>query len=80
MHGITGAFINGWQNQAIITVQTGAPYSINSSSDTAATGVGGEFADRVPGQPFNPAKRGVQEYFNTAAFVNAAPGTLGTTW
>ena len=45
MHGITGAFINGWQNQAIITIQTGEPYSINSSSDTAATGMGGEIAD-----------------------------------
>ena len=76
-HGIVSGLVNNWQNQGIITVQTGAPYSINSSVNSAATGVGGELADFVPGQLVSPAHRGVKSYFNTAAFTNAAPGTVG---
>jgi Carboxypeptidase regulatory-like domain/TonB-dependent Receptor Plug Domain len=75
-HGIMGALINDWQNQSIVTAQTGAPYSVNSSLDTAATGIGGETAD-LTGAVIAPANRGVRSYFNTAAFQNAAPGTFG---
>ncbi|RRA49147.1 TonB-dependent receptor [Acidipila sp. EB88] len=78
-HGLVGGVANGWQNQGIITVQTGTPYSINSSVDTSAQGIGRNFADPVPGQSFSPAHRGVQSYFNTAAFTNAAAGTIGAT-
>lgn len=79
LHGVASAVVNGWQNQSIITIQTGSPYGINASSDTAATGVGGETADRVPGQSLSPQHRNLSEYFNTAAFQNAAPGTIGNT-
>jgi hypothetical protein len=79
LHGVLSGLINDWQNQSIITAQTGQPYSINSSLDTAATGVGGETAD-LTGADLNPAgSRGVHAYFNTAAFQNAAPGTFGQT-
>jgi hypothetical protein len=79
LHGITGSILNDWQNQAIVIMQTGAPYSIVSSSDTAATGVGGETADRVAGQSTAPQHRSRFEYFNTKAFQNAALGTYGNT-
>jgi hypothetical protein len=79
LHGVTSALVNGWQNQSIITVQTGAPYSVNSSLDTAATGIGGETAD-LTGSAIAPANgRGVAAYFNPGAFQNAAPGTFGET-
>jgi hypothetical protein len=71
-----GVLVNDWQNQGIVTAQTGQPYSINSSLDTAATGIGGETAD-LTGASIAPASRGVRAYFNTAAFQNAAPGTFG---
>jgi hypothetical protein len=76
LHGIMGVLVNDWQNQGIVTAQTGQPYSINSSLDTAATGIGGETAD-LTGASIAPASRGVRAYFNTAAFQNAAPGTFG---
>ncbi len=78
-HGLISGAVNGWQNQGIIIAQTGAPYSINSGVDSAAAGVGGATADRVPGQSISPATRNVNSYFNTAAFTNAAPGTVGNT-
>ncbi len=76
-HALVGGVVNGWQNQAIIIAQTGAPYSINSGVNSAATGVGGELADIVPGQRITPANRSITQYFNPAAFTNAAPGTVG---
>jgi hypothetical protein len=75
---LLGGVVNGWQNQGIITAQTGAPYSIRSGVDSAAAGVGSETAD-LTGQPISPANRGVKSYFNPAAFMNAAPGTVGVT-
>jgi Carboxypeptidase regulatory-like domain/TonB-dependent Receptor Plug Domain len=76
LHGILGGLVNDWQNQSIITAQTGQPYSIMSSLDTAATGIGQETAD-FTGAALAPVSRGVKAYFNTAAFQNAAPGTFG---
>jgi hypothetical protein len=78
-NALLAAAANGWQNQGIVTMQTGAPYSINSSEATGATGAGGELADPVAGVSRTPAHRGVESYFNPAAFQNAAPGTVGAT-
>lgn len=78
-HGLLGSVVNDWQNQGVLIAQTGVPYTINSSTDTAATGIGGEFADFVSGETISPSHRGVSEYFNPAAFTNAANGTYGDT-
>lgn len=78
-HGVVAGLINDWQNQGILDWQTGSPYSINSSNDTAATGIGGDFADFVPGQSINPPHRGVGSYFNPLAFTEAANDTFGDT-
>lgn len=78
-HGLLSGIVNDWQNQGIIDVQTGHPYTINSSNDTAATGIGGDFADFVPGVSVSPAHRGVLSYFNPAAFREAANDTFGNT-
>ncbi|HEX4032342.1 MAG TPA: carboxypeptidase regulatory-like domain-containing protein [Terracidiphilus sp.] len=77
-HGVVSGLINNWQNQGIFVDQTGSPYSIGSYTDTGATGIGGDLADLVPGVSWKPAHRGVKSYFNTAAFVEAANGTYGT--
>ncbi len=79
VNGLLSAVVNGWQNQGIVIAQTGAPYSINSGLDTAAAGVGGDFADRVPGTSTSASQRSINSYFNAAAFTNAAPGTVGNT-
>ncbi|RZU38880.1 TonB-dependent receptor-like protein [Edaphobacter modestus] len=79
VNGFLSGVVNGWQNQGIITAQTGAPYSIRSGVDSAAAGVGGTTADRVPGQSIVPANHGATTYVNAAAFTNAAAGTFGNT-
>ena len=77
--GPLNAILNGWQVQGIVDAQTGTPYSIKSNTDTAANGVGGDTADLIPGQTASIHNRSIHEYFNTAAFQNAAPGTYGNT-
>jgi len=76
-HGVVAGLINDWQNQGILIDQTGSPYSINSFTDTGATGIGNDLAD-LTGESTKPAHRGVTSYFNTAAFREAADGTFGT--
>jgi len=80
-HRAFSAFLaNGWQANLIIQSQTGLPFTVTSGSDRSLSGIGNDFADVVAGvSPKRPA--GVsfhKEYFNTAAFVAAAPGTFGT--
>jgi hypothetical protein len=77
-HGILAGVINDWQNQGVVIAQTGHPYTIGSTTDTAATGIGGEYADRVAGVSLYPEHKGVSSYFNSAAFTEPANGTLGT--
>jgi hypothetical protein len=78
-HGVTDAIVNGWSIQGIGSVQTGSPYSISSNQDTAARSIGNDTADLVSGQSPSISNRSIHEYFNTAAFQNAAPNTFGTT-
>jgi hypothetical protein len=48
-----------------------------SGTDRSLSGIGNDYADIV-GNPARPAGVSkIKEYFNTAAFVQAAPGTFG---
>jgi Carboxypeptidase regulatory-like domain/TonB-dependent Receptor Plug Domain len=78
-NAVESGILNGWSIQGISTIQTGAPYSINSNQDTAARAIGNDTADLVPGQTPSIPNRSRHEYFNTAAFLNAAPNTFGDT-
>jgi hypothetical protein len=78
---LAGAFVNGWQANAIIFVQTGMPFTILSGTDRSLSGIGNDYADTVPGvSPARPpGASNLKEYFNQAAFVQAATGTFGDT-
>ncbi|MHB1701959.1 MAG: TonB-dependent receptor [Acidobacteriaceae bacterium] len=73
------ALVNGWQTNAIITLQTGSPFTVVSGTDRSLSGIGNDYADVVPNvSPARPAGVSrIQEYFNTAAFAPAAFGTFG---
>jgi hypothetical protein len=74
------AILANWQSSAIITLQSGSPFTIYSTDDAVA-GAGTANAD-VTGtvQLSSSRSRGAQiaEYFNTSAVTQAAPGTYGT--
>ncbi len=73
------AFANGWQGNAIVSLDTGLPFTVLSGTDRSLSGVGNDYADVVPN--VNPARPAgvsrISQYFNTLAFVPAATGTFG---
>jgi hypothetical protein len=70
-----GAFVNGWQANAIVNSQSGAPITITSGVDNSETGVGNDYAVYTGISPKRPAGASkIQEWFNPAAFAkNPAP-------
>jgi hypothetical protein len=75
---IAGQLINGWQANAIVTMQDGLPLTIISGVDNSLSGVGNDYADYVPGvSTARPAGASKLERFNPAAFAKNATGTFG---
>jgi Carboxypeptidase regulatory-like domain len=77
LQGWKSALVNGWQANAIVSLQTGLPFTVLSGTDRSLSGIGNDYADKVgnPARPSGVSK--VKEYFNTAAFVPATTGTFG---
>jgi hypothetical protein len=77
VQGWKSAVVNDWQANAIVSLQTGFPFTVLSGTDRSLSGIGNDYADQV-GNPARPAGVSkVKEYFNTAAFVPATIGTFG---
>ncbi len=75
--GFRNVLANGWQVNAIASLQTGLPFTVLSGTDRSLSGIGNDYADMV-GNPIRPAGVSkISEYFNKAAFVPAAVGTFG---
>jgi hypothetical protein len=71
----------GWQLSGALTLQSGAPFSVNAGRENSLVGYGNR-ADLV-GDPSQSARRDpnrdpVMEWFNTAAFAHNGPGTYGS--
>jgi hypothetical protein len=77
---IRGAF-GGWQTSGIWSWRSGLPVNVTSGSDRSLSGVGQDRADLTgadPGLPSDrPRAQRLSAWFNTAAFLQAAPGTFG---
>ena len=82
-HGLASQILGGWQLAGIMSMQSGFPFTINISGDTAGIGGGsGGILIRgnpVPGQSAElPAdERSTGKWFNTAAFVAPPAQTFG---
>ena len=72
--------IGGWTTSGIFTWHDGYPFSVFGNADSALTGTQNERADLI-GNPNLPNGRSeaakLDEWFNAAAFQNAATGTFG---
>jgi len=75
--------LGGWQNSTIATLQSGFPFTVNLSGDTAnvGAGTGGIYVrpNAVPGVSWQEPsdQRTTAHYFNPAAFLTPAPFTFG---
>jgi Carboxypeptidase regulatory-like domain len=76
------AILRDWQTSAIVTLQSGSPFSIMSTDDPVASGGTTTATADVTGpvQLSSSRSRGAQiaEYFNVNSVTQAAPGTFGT--
>jgi hypothetical protein len=77
--------LNGWELSSLVSLHTGQPFTVFSSSDTTGTGEGEQRANLI-GDPFAGVSHSVQTaadgtksamWLNQAAFADPAPGTLG---
>ena len=75
--------LGGWEFSGLYTGQSGPPFTVNggNGNNNSAFNEYQDRADQVPGQPFGVRTGGkcqwLNQYFNTAAFANNAPGTPG---
>lgn len=70
---------SGWQANTLLTLRTGQPFSVLSSTDTTGTNEGVQRAD-VVGNPYQGVHHNsstTQSWLNAAAFVNPAQYTFG---
>ncbi len=65
------ALLNGWDINSIFQVISGSPVWVTQSPDGEHNGNLYEYPDEVPGVNVPLANRTVNEWFNTAAFVEA---------
>jgi hypothetical protein len=73
--------LGSWSFNGILSVESGLPFGIVTTTDNSRTGLNSDFADRVPDAPLYIADQSseerVEQAFNTAAFVPNAIGTFG---
>ncbi len=74
--------LGGWMTSGVLSLQSGAPYSVNSGLDNSRSGVGADRSDLIGNTSRSarqdPNRDPVLEWFNTKAFAQNALGTFGT--
>ncbi|MCC7235171.1 MAG: TonB-dependent receptor [Bryobacterales bacterium] len=79
-HFLLRQVLGGWENNGIVTFESGNWINFTSGFDASASGVNGDRPDLI-GNPFLSASRSradlVNAYFNTTAFTRNAAGTFG---
>ncbi len=76
--GVAGWLAGGWQISGLTTMQSGRPFTVVLSTDTANIGTTGNQRPLQIGDPNLPSdQRSADHWFNTAAFGIPARGTFG---
>lgn len=75
-NGVPAHLLGGWQVNGVFSVRSGFPFTVSANGDICNCGAAGQTAQQI-GEPFDDASGTRERWFNTAAFVNPAPGTLG---
>ena len=77
--GVTEALAGGWRVNTIVTLQSGAPFTVNLGQDRANIGAGPAQRPDQIGDPNLPAgQRSPDQWFNTAAFALQDPFSFGS--
>lgn len=71
------AVVGGWQVNGIVTLRTGFPFSVAATDINFINQCFGQRADVVGNTKAGGFHKGVNEWFNTASFVQPAMGNYG---
>ena len=77
--GLAGALLDGWRVNAVLTAQSGAPFTVNLGVDRANIGAGpAQRPDQLRAANLPAAERTPERWFDTAAFAFPAPFAFGS--
>ena len=77
--GLSKAALGGWRVNAILTAQSGAPFTVNLGVDQANIGAGpAQRPDQLQDPRLPGGDRSPDRWFNTSAFALPAPFTFGS--
>jgi hypothetical protein len=70
--------ISGWQTSGLVTFRTGFPFTVTVGGDVPNAGTGNTRANLVGTAKLPDGQANIDRWFNTAAFVQPAAFTFGT--
>jgi hypothetical protein len=76
--GLPAAVVGGWQTNGILSSHNGTVYTPGINFDNANSGRGSQRPNKV-GDPNSGFTKGINEWFNTSAYVVAPEYTFGNT-
>jgi len=77
--GFVGTVLNDWTVTGVVTLQSGVPFPVTQSTNFNAFAGFGTQRPNLVGDPRLPAdRRSAARWFDTGAFVEAPPFTIGT--
>ncbi|MGH9309615.1 MAG: carboxypeptidase regulatory-like domain-containing protein [Vicinamibacterales bacterium] len=77
--GLKNALVGGWQVNGILTLQRGFPITITAADAGGLNDSFGTNRADIVGDPYPSGfEKGIDAWFNTAAFAQPAPGSFGT--
>src|SRR5216684_2804694 len=68
--------VGGWQVSGTVVRQSGQPFSVYGDQANYSL-AGSTFPNWNPGVSWKPAHQGINQWFNSSAFIKAPDGTLG---
>ena len=68
--------VGGWQVSGTVILQTGQPFTVYGNQANYSL-AGTQFPNWNPGVSWKPAHQSILNWFNSAAFIQPAPGTWG---
>ena len=75
---VENAILGGWQATGILTLQSGAPFSVSMATSQANTGTFTR-PDRVCNGNLPTSQRSIQKWYDTSCFVSPAQYSFGNT-
>ena len=76
--GLTDAVLGGWEVNGILTLQTGAPFTVTMATSVANTGTT-TYPNRLCNGNLPGSQRTLQRWYNTSCFVSPPPYMFGNT-